>query len=55
MSARRNIADLSTDMAGRAESFCRQYFPEGRKQGNYWQVGDVSGDKGQSLAARQTR
>ncbi|MDK3020893.1 DUF7146 domain-containing protein [Pseudodonghicola flavimaris] len=52
MSARRSIADLSTDLADRAESFCRQYFPEGRKQGNYWQVGDTSGAKGQSLAIR---
>lgn len=52
MSARRSIADLSVDLAARAESFCRQYFPEGRKQGNYWQVGDTSGAKGQSLAIR---
>ncbi|KAB6714337.1 toprim domain-containing protein [Roseobacter sp. TSBP12] len=52
MSARRSIADLSADLADRAESFCRQYFPKGRKQGNYWQVGDTSGAKGQSLAIR---
>ncbi|GGE53233.1 DNA primase [Primorskyibacter flagellatus] len=52
MSAQRSIADLSADLATRAESFCRQYFPEGRKQGNYWQVGDTSGAKGQSLAIR---
>lgn len=52
MSARRSIADLSADLATRAESFCRQYFPEGRKQGNYWQVGDTSGAKGQSLTIR---
>lgn len=52
MNARRSIADLSADLADRAESFCRQYFPEGRKLGNYWQVGDTSGAKGQSLAIR---
>ena len=52
MNPRRSIADLSADLATRAESFCRQYFPEGRKQGNYWQVGDTSGAKGQSLAIR---
>lgn len=52
MNARRSIADLSADLADRAESFCHQYFPEGRKQGNYWQVGDTSGTKGQSLAIR---
>ncbi|WP_238368167.1 DUF7146 domain-containing protein [Mesobacterium pallidum] len=50
MITRRSIADLSADLADRAESFCRHYFPEGRKQGNYWQVGDTSGAKGQSLA-----
>lgn len=52
MSAQRSIADLSAELATRAERFCRQYFPEGRKQGNYWQVGDTSGAKGQSLAIR---
>lgn len=52
MSAGRSIADLSADLADRAESFCRHYFPEGRRQGNYWQVGDTSGAKGQSLAIR---
>ncbi|KGM47332.1 DUF7146 domain-containing protein [Pseudooceanicola atlanticus] len=52
MSAQRSIADLSADLATRAESFCRQYFPEGRKRGTYWQVGDTSGAKGQSLAIR---
>ncbi|KGM46894.1 DUF7146 domain-containing protein [Pseudooceanicola atlanticus] len=52
MSAQRSIADLSADLANRVESFCRQYFPDGRKQGNYWQVGDTSGAKGQSLAIR---
>ena len=52
MNPRRSITDLSADLADQAESFCRQYFPEGRKQGNYWQVGDTSGAKGQSLAIR---
>ena len=52
MNAGRSIADLSADLADRTESYCRQYFPEGRKQGNYWQVGDTSGAKGQSLAIR---
>ena len=47
-----SIADLSAELENRAESFCRLYFPEGRKQGNYWQVGDTSGTKGQSLAIR---
>ena len=52
MIAGRSIADLSAELATRAESFCRQYFSDGCKQGNYWQVGDTSGAKGQSLAIR---
>ena len=52
MSARRKISDLSSDLAGRAESFCAHFFPKGRKQGNYWQMGDTSGVAGQSLAVR---
>ena len=52
MNARRSIVNLSADLADRVESFCCQYFPEGRKQGNYWQVGDTSGARGRSLAVR---
>jgi len=49
-----DIATLSRDLADRAEVFCRHYFPQGRKQGNYWQIGDTSGVAGQSLAVRLT-
>ena len=52
MSAQRKISDLSSDLADRAESFCAYFFPKGRKQGNYWQIGDTSGVAGQSLAVR---
>lgn len=47
-----SIGELSDALAARAESFCRHYFPEGRKNGNYWHIGDVSGSKGKSLAIR---
>lgn len=47
-----SVADISADLAARAESFCRAYFPDGHRQGNYWQVGDTSGAAGQSLAIR---
>lgn len=47
-----DLGDLSRDLANRAEAFCRHYFPDGRKQGNYWQIGDTSGASGQSLAVR---
>lgn len=45
-------ADLSRDLARHAEAFCRTYFPNGRKVGNYWQMGDVTGVPGRSLAIR---
>lgn len=47
-----DISKLSQDLAARAESFCRRFFPDGIKQGNNWQIGDVSGAKGQSLKIR---
>lgn len=43
---------LSKGLARHAEAFCRHWFPEGRKVGNYWQMADVSGAKGRSLAVR---
>lgn len=51
-SSRNDINKLSLNLAARAESFCRHFFPSGTKQGNYWQIGDTSGAKGQSLAIR---
>lgn len=49
---RGDISQLSLDLAARAESFCRHFFPNGRKAGNYWQIGDTSGGEGQSLSVR---
>jgi hypothetical protein len=43
---------LSRGLARHAEAFCRHWFPEGHKVGNYWQMADVSGDKGRSLTIR---
>lgn len=43
---------LSNGLARHAEAFCRHWFPEGRKVGNYWQMADVSGGKGRSLTIR---
>ena len=40
---------LSRGLARHAEAFCRHWFPEGRKVGNYWQMADISGAKGRSL------
>lgn len=52
MSNNMSIGELSDALAVRAESFCRHYFPQGQKKGNYWHIGDISGSKGNSLAIR---
>ena len=46
------VAEISADLGARAESFCRAYFSEGCRQGDYWQVGDTSGAAGRSLVIR---
>ena len=45
-------SELSRDLAGKAEAFCRSYLPNGKRAGTYWKVGDTSGVEGQSLQVR---
>lgn len=52
MSQKRDIKTLSEALAARSENFCRHFFPNGHKQGNYWHIGDTSGAAGRSLAIR---
>ena len=52
MTGRVSVAEIAADLGARAESFCRAYFAEGQRQGNYWQVGDTSGAAGRSLVIR---
>ena len=52
MTGRVSAAEISADLGARAECFCRAYFPDGQRQGNYWQVGDTSGAAGRSLVIR---
>lgn len=52
MASHTDIRALSQELAARAESFCRHFFPDGRKQGSYWQMADISGSPGQSLVVR---
>lgn len=40
---------ISEMLARRAEDVARTLFPNGRKSGNEWRVGSVSGEEGQSL------
>lgn len=48
------VGDVARELGARAESFCRAYLPNGRMAGAYWQVGDVTGAAGSSLAVRLT-
>ncbi|MGJ0454319.1 MAG: DUF7146 domain-containing protein [Methylocystis sp.] len=48
----RNIAELAHCLARDAEAVCRHYLSNGRRQGNYWLVGDVNNTPGRSLFVR---
>jgi Toprim domain len=52
MSARGSICELARRLAREAEAACRHYLPKGRRQGNYWTVGDAAGTPGRSLYVR---
>jgi hypothetical protein len=50
----RDASDLARQLARSAESVCRHYLPQGRRQGRYWLIGDVEGTQGRSLFVRLT-
>ncbi len=43
---------VSAALAAQAESVCRHYLPNGRREGRYRVVGDVNGTRGKSLFIR---
>ncbi|PZV36426.1 DUF7146 domain-containing protein [Mesorhizobium kowhaii] len=43
---------LARRLADRAEAVCRHYLSNGRRQGNYWTVGDVRNTPGRSMFVR---
>ena len=47
-------ADLARRLADRAETVCRHYLSNGRREGAYWLVGDVDNAPGRSLYVRLT-
>lgn len=47
-------ADIARRLAENAETVCRHYLANGRKQGRYWIVGDVQNTPGRSLYVRLT-
>ena len=52
MPSSRSASELARRLGRDAEAACRHYLPKGRKEGNYWRVGDVSGAPGRSLYVR---
>lgn len=50
--ARHDASDLAHPLGRQAEAVCRHYLSAGRRQGNYWQVGDVRNTPGRSMFVR---
>jgi Toprim domain len=48
----RNAKELAHRLAREAEAVCRHYLSNGRRVGNYWQVGDVRNTAGRSMFVR---
>jgi hypothetical protein len=48
----RDAADLARRLARDAETVCRRYLSNGRREGRYWLVGDVRNTPGRSLFVR---
>ena len=47
-----NAHDLARQLGSRAETVCRHYLSNGRRQGGYWMVGDVRNAPGRSMFVR---
>lgn len=45
-------ADLADSLAQQAEAVCRRYLSAGRREGDYWRVGDLANTPGKSLYVR---
>lgn len=50
--SRVDAAELAQRLGKQAEAVCRTYLSNGRRQGNYWQVGDVRNAAGRSMFVR---
>ncbi|CDX24376.1 conserved hypothetical protein [Mesorhizobium plurifarium] len=49
---RHHASDLAHRLGEHAEAVCRHYLSNGRRQGNYWTVGDVHNAPGRSMFVR---
>jgi len=48
----RDASELARRLAREAEAVCRHYLSNGRRVGNYWQVGDIRNTAGRSMFVR---
>ncbi len=48
----RDAAELARRLARDAEAVCRHYLPNGRRQGQYWTIGDARNTPGRSMFVR---
>lgn len=49
-----DLADITSRLGDQAEAVCRHYLPAGRREGNYWLVGDIENTPGRSMYVRLT-
>src|SRR5215210_6327343 len=54
MSTNQSARDLAATLSQHAEAVCRTYLSNGKRQGNYWVVGDTGNNPGRSLYVRLT-
>ncbi len=47
-----NAAEIAQELAHQALTVCQYYLPAGRREGRYWQVGNITGEPGRSLYVR---
>ena len=46
-----NATDIAAALSYRAEELWRRYLPDGKRQGNYWTIGNLDGDKGRCCSS----
>lgn len=49
-----SVAELAARLGEHAEAVCRHYLSNGRREGNFWRVGDIYNSAGSSLYLRLT-
>ena len=49
---RESVSEIKDRLADQAEAVCRHYLPAGRREGNYWLVGDIHNTPGRSMYVR---